>query len=123
MAALTVGTAIVPYRSQWKGQGVTIKIFTGTGGDDSTIAAAADGYRHVIVAGRMSCSGTDSVNILSAASVIDTLQFVVASTVTLPAGLEGADNEALIINKVGTSTTCQGWIAYASIVDGQPLAI
>jgi len=118
VAALTVGSAVTPFASQWRENGVYIKVFTGTGGDDSTIIAGVTAKRHVIVGGRLSSDGADLMNILSAANVIDSIQFAARATAAFPVGLECNTAEALILNKVSTTSAVQGWIAYVTLTAG-----
>lgn len=119
MAVLTIGSAVTPFEGGQVADGVIFKTITGTGADASTIVAAVVDKRHVIVDGRLSADGGDAVTILSNANVLDTLQFVVESTLTFPKGLETNTNEALNINKVGAIVSVQGWIRYKTITRGE----
>lgn len=121
--ATAIGSAITPYRSQWKNQGVVIKLISGTSaGGTKEIAAATELTRHVIVGGRISIDGAGDITLKSAANTIDLISFVCTGTANLPVGLETVVNEALQIT-VENGAVGTGWIAYASILDGDALAI
>ena len=117
MATLTIGTAVTPFEGGQAADGVIFKTITGTGADASEIAAAVASTRHVIIDGRLSAAATETLTIDSNANILDTLQWIVASTLTFPKGLETNTGEALKINKAGASAV-QGWIKYKSITQG-----
>ncbi len=126
MAELTITARTTdPYDSGRQTNSITVKIITGTGGDDSTIAAAVASSQHIIVGGRLSSTAADSVGFWSGAAgtQIDQLHFPAKGTLPMPIGLHTEPNAALVINKVGTSATVFGWIAFATITSGQPLQI
>ena len=122
MAALTVGAAALAARSQWRSQGIKIVRFSGAGVDISELVAAVSAQFVVVVGGRVSFSGAGGLDITSDATVIDQIEFVATDTKRFPAGLETDVGEALKITNAD-GATIRGWVAYAQIPAGRPIAI
>lgn len=122
MAALDLGTAYTPARQPISGQTVYRRHISGTGTTATTIVAVAAGYMHIIVGGRLSASGPDSVAITSDANARDTLQFPAATTLLFPVGVQTVAGEALRLTKAG-ATTVDGWLDYVTIKDGERVHI
>ena len=119
MAVLTAGTAFAPFVSQWKSNGVLVVRFFGAGVTITPLAVAVSASRHVIVAGRVTFEGAGGLDICSDANVIDQIEFVTRGTCNLPVGLETNTGEALQITNANAQTV-RGWVAYATLIDGQP---
>ena len=120
MAGFTTTLTAAPNEGGQAADGVVVKVIAAAAGagDITEIAAAVAGSRYVILGGRLSCAGTETVEITSAATVIDTMQFIVASTLTFPSGLETVTAEALQLNK-GATSAAQGWIRYKKVARGE----
>ena len=116
-------TAQTPFRSQWAAQGVEIDLIVGgTGTTDHEVAAAVASSRHIVVDGSLSSEGTGTVEILSGTTTIATLEFVGAGRVDFPRGLECNTGELMALTN-DNGINISGWIAYATITDGQPLVL
>uniref|UniRef100_A0A6M3L7W0 Uncharacterized protein n=1 Tax=viral metagenome TaxID=1070528 RepID=A0A6M3L7W0_9ZZZZ len=124
MAGLTLVTGYTPYLRALKDSGVTRVEFTAAGasGDATTIIAGVAGSRHIITGGRIASAGAEQIDILSASTVKDSIQFAAAGVKSFPAGLEMATAELLALDK-GLTSAIRGWIDYCTIKDGQPLGI
>ncbi len=118
MAALDLGTTYTPARQPISGQTVKRRHISGTGTAATTIVAVATGKKHIVIGGRLSASGPDSVAITSDANARDTLQFPAATTLTFPVGVETVGGEALKLTKAG-GTTVDGWLDYITVKDGE----
>lgn len=122
MATLTVGTAALAARSQWRSQGIKIVRFSGAGVTISELVAAVSEQYVVVIGGRVTASGACGLDLSSDSTVIDQIEFVVTDTKRLPAGLETDEGEALKITNAD-GATIRGWLAYAQIPAGRPIAI
>jgi len=122
MAALTTSTHETAYANAWLANGVTVVLFSGSGADDTTIAAAASGKQHWIIGGRISADQADKLDIYSGSSaagtLLDQVQFVARGTLPLPAGVHTEAGEALVFDAGGTATFT-GWVAYVTLSQGQ----
>jgi len=116
MAMTTTG--IAPFASGWKEAGVKIKHFSGPGVTITPVHVAVADKRHVIVGGRVSVDKAATFDIVSAATVRDSLEFITRGTANLPKGFETATNEALSFTNVSAAEVL-GWVAYVTIEDGQ----
>ncbi len=98
-----------------RGASIIRKLITGTGDESTELAAASGSAIHMIVRGRLSCSGPDRVDILSNTTVLDSLEYPARTTLTLPEGLETVPGQALKIKKAAGSTSVRGWVDIASL--------
>ena len=90
---------------------------SGTGATITPIQVAVTAQRHIIVAGRITVEAAGTIEIYSATTLRDQLEFPAAGTALWPRGFECETAEQLAI-KNPDGLTCVGWIAWITITDG-----
>ncbi len=122
MAALamipTGSTPGTPYAADMKSRNVKFRQFSGTGTTATVLEAApGEGLKHVVLSVECSSDGTETVNILSAANVLRSIPFIVASLAVVNRRIEMNENEALQIQNVGGAQV-YGEIRFVTIRSG-----
>ncbi len=93
-------------------------ITSSAGNTITPIQVAVTDSRHVIVGGRITVEAAGSIEIYSATTLRDQIEFPAAGTASWPKAFECESSEQLAI-KNPDGLTCVGWIAWVTLVNGQ----
>ncbi len=119
MAALTITARTTgPYDAGRYDNNVKCKTIAGAGADATTVAAAVASQQHIITGGHLSSDIATRVDILSASTVIGSMQFVAAGTLPIPP-VWTEPNELLALDKSEAVAVLSGSIEYVTLAAGQ----
>ena len=113
MAGMTVVTREAPYDSARKNSGIGVLTATGTGTDATAFVAAATSTQHHIRGGFVTMTGPGTLTILSADTVIASIELPAAGTVPLPPVYSKAGEALNMTNADGA--TIFVYVEYASL--------